>query len=272
MFKHNRELWLALIAIILISLFYVGVVQWFGSVPAAHSFFGHSLGALGLTMMLMTETLYSLRKRSRTARWGRMADWLSFHIFTGLVGPYLALLHTAWKFNGLAGIVLLMAMIVVLSGFIGRYIYTSIPRSADGIEIQAEELQEMIRRFEAKLARPGGRPATEPASANRLTAITAGGAGGNTPHAQFTNAAPLGQTIIPLSGSANAAALSKKQQAYYKELRRQHRQLQRQLANLALSRKLMAAWHAIHVPLGLAMFSAAFFHVAAAIYFATLIH
>jgi hypothetical protein len=66
--------------------------------------------------------------------------------------------------------------------------------------------------------------------------------------------------------------MSRKQQAYYNELRRQHSALQRQLANLAWSRRLMAAWHAIHVPLGLAMFSAAFVHMAAAIYFATLLH
>ena len=96
---------------------------------------GHLLGIIGLIMMLMTEILYSLRKRSRLAHWGRMSDWLGFHIFTGLVGPYMVLLHTSWKFNGLAGVITLFTIVIVFSGFIGRYIYTLIPRTTDGVEI-----------------------------------------------------------------------------------------------------------------------------------------
>jgi len=87
---------------------------------------------IGFILMLMTEILYSWRKRSRSARWGKMSNWLRFHIFTGLVGPYMVLLHTSWKFNGLAGIVLLLTVIIVLSGIVGRYIFTAIPRTADG--------------------------------------------------------------------------------------------------------------------------------------------
>ena len=85
--------------------------------------------------MLMTEMLYSIRKRSRSARWGTMAGWLQFHIFTGLVGPYMVLLHTSWKFNGLAGATTALTIIIVVSGFVGRYIYTRIPRSLDGLEL-----------------------------------------------------------------------------------------------------------------------------------------
>lgn len=58
-------------------------------------------------------------------------------LLAGLVGPYMVLLHSSWKFNGLAGIVMLMAGIVVISGFIGRYIYTAIPRNVDGLEMEA---------------------------------------------------------------------------------------------------------------------------------------
>ena len=49
-----------------------------------------------------------------------MARWLEFHIFTGIVGPYLVLLHTSWKFNGLAGVVMLLTGVIVLSGFIRK--------------------------------------------------------------------------------------------------------------------------------------------------------
>jgi hypothetical protein len=184
MLSDNKELWWAVIASVLITAIYGLIIFLTGKTPAAGDLFGHTLGILGFILMILTETLYSLRKRSRFTAWGKMSDWLQFHIFTGLVGPYMVFLHTSWKFNGLAGAVTLMTFIVVLSGIIGRYIYTRIPRTADGIEIET----------------------------------------------------PLGEA---------------------------------QVTALANARRLMALWHTIHVPLGMALFTAAFYHIGAALYYAT---
>jgi hypothetical protein len=186
MLRGGKELWLALIASILITGFYAFVIYLTGKIPAAGELFGHTLGILGFFLMILTETVYSLRKRTRSARWGKMSEWLEFHIFTGLVGPYMVFLHTSWKFNGLAGAVTLMTVIVVISGFIGRYIYTRIPRTADGIELDT----------------------------------------------------PL--------GGAQAAAI-------------------------ANARRLLALWHTIHIPIGMALFTAAFIHIGGALYYATLL-
>jgi hypothetical protein len=120
--RTNKEIWLSLLAAAVITAVYAFVVSWNHAVPAAGSFFGHLIGVLGFVLMLLTETLYSFRKRSRRARWGNMESWLQFHIFTGLVGPYMVLLHTSWKFNGLAGATTLLTIIIVISGFVGRYI------------------------------------------------------------------------------------------------------------------------------------------------------
>jgi hypothetical protein len=226
MYRSNRELWFSFIVIVILTVLYLFMVVTLREIPAASDFFGHMLGVLGFILMLMTETLYSLRKRSRSARWGRMADWLQFHIFTGLVGPYMVLLHTSWKFNGLAGLVMLMTLIIVASGFIGRYIYTAIPRTADGIEIEAVELQRQIAVMETEL--------------KRLEA---------TQSAQITRA----------------------QRKHLKTLQRQRRALVRQVASLAQARRLMALWHAIHIPIGVALFTAAFVHMGAALYYATLL-
>jgi hypothetical protein len=109
-------------------------------VPAAGSLVGHLMGVIGFTLMLLTETLYSLRKRAMRRPRGSMRAWLRLHIVMGIVGPYLVLLHAAWTFNGLAGALSLLTAIVVVSGFIGRYIYTAVPRTADGVVIEAQEL------------------------------------------------------------------------------------------------------------------------------------
>lgn len=181
--RRNEELWLSFFTGIFLSVIYGLVLYWTRAIPAAGSLFGHVLGILGFILMLMTETLYSYRKRSHRARWGSMETWLKFHIFTGLVGPYMVLLHTSWKFHGLAGAVTLLTLLIVLSGFVGRYIYTRIPRT-----LQPEET-------------------TNPA----------------------------------------------------------------RVSYLARARQRLAIWHAIHIPIGMALFAAAFIHIGAALYYSTLL-
>jgi hypothetical protein len=108
-----------------------------GSFPAASSLVGHGIGVLGFILMLMTEILYSIRKQLTDARWGSMAGWLRSHMMMGLVGPYMVLLHTSMRFRGLAGLVMLVTAVVVVSGVVGRYIYTAVPRTVDEAERDA---------------------------------------------------------------------------------------------------------------------------------------
>ncbi|MGZ9164216.1 MAG: hypothetical protein ACXW4U_03475 [Anaerolineales bacterium] len=152
MLRGNKELWFAFPAMILVTGLYGLVMVLTRELPPASELFGHGLGIVGFVFMLMTETLYSLRKRSRTVKWGRMSSWLQFHIFTGLVGPYMVLLHTSWKFNGIAGVTTLFTVIIVISGFVGRYIFTRIPRSMEGLEIEGTLSQEALKQARRLLA------------------------------------------------------------------------------------------------------------------------
>ena len=183
MLRNNVELWAAFIVMVILTALYGAVVFFTRNIPPASELFGHGMGIVGFLLMLMTETLYSLRKRSRSVRWGRMSSWLQLHIFTGLVGPYMVLLHTSWKFNGIAGATTLLTIIIVFSGFIGRYIFTRIPRTLDGLEIEGTLSQEALKQ----------------------------------------------------------------------------------------ARRLMALWHTIHIPIGMALFVSAFVHIGAALYYATLL-
>lgn len=223
------ELWYALAAILFVTLAYIIVSIVLRGFPPAISFYGHTMGVFGFSLMLMTETLYSLRKRTHSSRWGRMAGWLQFHIFTGLVGPYMVLLHTAWVFNGLAGIVMLLTVLIVLSGFIGRYIYTAIPRTPGGEEVALEQLNLMVQRLETGLARLEHAPDdATPDTASRK------------------------QTLA--------------------EMRSRRDRLKKQIGAFQTTRRLFSLWHTLHIPLGLSLFALAFFHIGAAIYYATLLH
>jgi hypothetical protein len=152
MLRGNRELWLAFLVMVLITGGYGLIIILTREVPPASELFGHGIGIVGFIFMLMTETFYSLRKRSRSVKWGRMSAWLQFHIFTGLVGPYMVLLHTSWKFNGIAGVTTLFTVIIVVSGFVGRYIFTRIPRTLEGLEIQGTLSQDALKQARRLMA------------------------------------------------------------------------------------------------------------------------
>ena len=92
--QRTYELWYAFAAMIGITLIYLLVARQ--GIPSASSVFGHGIGIVGFGLMLCTETLYSLRKRAKRKGLGRMSTWLQLHIFMGLVGSYLVLLHAAW--------------------------------------------------------------------------------------------------------------------------------------------------------------------------------
>jgi hypothetical protein len=269
--RSNRELWLALVAMIFITGIYLLIMRQTGEIPGASDLFGHSLGILGFVLMLMTEILYSLRKRSRSARWGKMSSWLQFHIFTGLVGPFMVLLHTSWKFNGLAGIVLLLTVIIVLSGVVGRYIFTAIPRTADGAEIESAELERLIAQIEGEIdAWKDSHPEAVGAIFPELEkgSVTATSA----------SAAFWGRTFTEWQDQLQwwfhqrrLSAQLRRQTRNLEKLLRQRRVLQRQIASLALARRLLSLWHTVHIPIGLALFITAFIHIVAAFYYATLL-
>ncbi|HEX2201890.1 MAG TPA: hypothetical protein VHG91_01260 [Longimicrobium sp.] len=124
--RRPTELWLALGTIAAVSAVYVPVAR--GGAPAPSGLLGHALGVAGFVLMLFAETGYTWRKNVRREGWGPMRHWLQAHVFAGLVGPYLVLLHTSFRFRGLAGVAALLLLVVVASGVVGRFAYTAVPK------------------------------------------------------------------------------------------------------------------------------------------------
>jgi hypothetical protein len=266
MLQKSRELVYALVAIVFITIVYLLMVALERNTPAASGFYGHAMGILGFLLMLMTETLYTIRKRISHARWGRMASWLEFHIFTGLVGPYLVLLHTSWKFNGLAGVLSLFTLMIVISGFIGRYIYTAVPRTLDGVELSLAEINDQIKQLEDSIQAlaPVPETAAQPVLAASLSTNPIGLALGRLGIA-------LGSGLALLRPQSSPSQAERQRAGDLRRLTRQRNRLKRQLASIASARRLLAIWHIIHIPLGLTLFAMAFVHIAGAIYFAGLL-
>ena len=87
---------------------------------------GGLLGIAGATLLVML-LVYSLVKRSgwlrtRVTKHASLRTFLSFHVYAGVAGALLGILHSGHAYQSPLGIALVVAMLtVVLSGFVGRY-------------------------------------------------------------------------------------------------------------------------------------------------------
>jgi len=114
--------------------------------------FGHGLGIIGTFLIVFGVFSYMARKRYRfLSRFGRLKNWLEFHIFLCVLGPIMILFHTAFKFGGIVSISFWSMVVVVASGVIGRFIYLQIPRTIEGRELSLNEVKEMKSDMDASI-------------------------------------------------------------------------------------------------------------------------
>jgi hypothetical protein len=266
---ENLELKLSSLVLILLAGVYI--VYELLAMPSGSHPFGHGLGILGTVLMVMTETLYSARKRLGFFNVGRLRYWLSFHIFTGIVGPALVLMHTGLEFRGLAGFTMLLTVLVVASGFLGRYIYTAVPRTLAGVEVDRRTLQEALaREREALAAWSAHRSARVQTLVQQETAGAAAEQG-------LSLAQILTRRLHEWRDRRRLRAVMQQLQqeertraAEIRKMLARQQQLVRQIRSLQSARRLLGLWHMGHVPLGLLLFTSVIIHIVATIYYGAL--
>ena len=102
------------------------------------------LGIVGFGIIVVTN-FYIIRKRFLVfSKWGRLFNWLNFHIFCGMMGPMLILFHTDMKFGGLVALSFWSMATVAISGVLGRYFYMQVLS-------QRGELVSRLEKIEAKM-------------------------------------------------------------------------------------------------------------------------
>ena len=116
---------------------------------------GHLLGVVGSGLMVVM-LVYSLRKRWRPLRRaGQLRKWLDFHIFCGIYGPLLVILHSSFKVQGLVALSFWSMIAVALSGVVGRYLYLQIPRTRAGDERTLADVEQESRELSTRLRELG---------------------------------------------------------------------------------------------------------------------
>jgi hypothetical protein len=152
-------------------------------------------------------------------------------------------------------------LIVVISGFVGRYIYTAVPRTADGMVWEEHLVKEQIEALEISL---------ESMQSNLPEGVVLAdlmpGSQSLTRFFRDVRAYFNRRRIQRDLGRDEIETLEKMVEAHRRSL-----ELRRSLSTLATARKLLAVWHTVHIPLGMALFVTAFVHIGAALYYATLL-
>ena len=114
------------------SIFAVLVFGWLGFLlHVSPRFAGSGIGAVfgisGATLMLFPLCSVVVKRipyfKAHLTKYVPLQTWMSVHVYTGIVGALLALIHTGHKYNSQLGIALAATMmLVIVSGFVLRYL------------------------------------------------------------------------------------------------------------------------------------------------------
>jgi hypothetical protein len=123
----------------------------------AGSFWGGMLAVVG-TLLMLVPLVYLIVKRisplkKAVTKLVSMQTLLVWHIYAGVLGPILVILHTGHKFDSPLGIALTaMTLIVVLSGFAGRYLMNQFRQTIGEKKAMLTRLEESYRQTAGELA------------------------------------------------------------------------------------------------------------------------
>lgn len=119
-------------------------------------YIGQSAGILALLIFVFL-WLYPMRKKWKALAFtGSIGKWLNVHVASALALPLLLAIHAAWHSDGVIGLGLAAILVVIASGFVGRYLYTRIPRAKSGVELTRDEVALHRRQLVEHLAETTG--------------------------------------------------------------------------------------------------------------------
>jgi len=99
-------------------------------------------GLVGTGLMIIA-AIYPIFRRIHAFRWiASNTMWFDFHLMAGTVGPMFIALHSALRLGDIhmgnlhTAIAFWSMIITVVSGFLGRYLYTQVPELSSGVELE----------------------------------------------------------------------------------------------------------------------------------------
>jgi hypothetical protein len=168
----NRTERLTVEVVLTLLLFLVPAFVLHTSPRFAGSLAGFALGVAAATLMvaLLIYPLakYSVRLKPWITRVASMRALLAFHVYAGVFGAFLAILHTGHKYQSPLGIALVIAMLVVVAtGVVGRYY---LPETSAELREEQSRLATLRSAYDRTAAAFAERQALEDAAAAGISA------------------------------------------------------------------------------------------------------
>jgi hypothetical protein len=111
-------------------------------------------GLIGAALMIVA-AIYPVFRRIKVFRWlASNTMWFDFHLMAGTVGPMFVLLHSALRLDTWVSAAFWSMAIVVISGFLGRYLYTQVPGLSSGVELEELDHERAFQRVRPRLTVP----------------------------------------------------------------------------------------------------------------------
>jgi Fe-S-cluster-containing hydrogenase component 2 len=104
-------------------------------------------GYVGAILMLISVLYAPLRRLRFFRRIASNTMWFDFHMMAGTMGPMFIVLHSALKLDNWVSSAFWSMIIVVISGVIGRYLYTQVPDLLNGRELEDLDHQRAFARL-----------------------------------------------------------------------------------------------------------------------------
>jgi len=227
---------------------------------------GHLFGVGGFVLMTVP-VIYSIRKKVRSLRnAGSIKTWLEVHIFCGIVGPVLVTFHTSFRFNGVVSVAYWSMVAVVLSGFVGRYLYVRIPRSLRGLELTRAQLDARAGELASRLEAADLPPALASAIAAFEQRVQPAPGARPSIAGLFFGELRVHREMSALRIQIEQAGVSTALLQELLEVVAERASLLRHGAYLTVTKSLFDVWHVFHMPLVYVMFGIVVLHVAFTVY------
>ena len=126
-----------------------------------------------VSLLIYPLAKYSTRFRLWIARLVSMRALLAFHVYAGVFGAFLAILHTGHKYQSPLGIALVISMlVVVVTGFVGRYY---LPQTSTDLREAQSRLATLRSAYDRTVVTLARRQASEDEAGTRQRVGTSGG-------------------------------------------------------------------------------------------------
>jgi Fe-S-cluster-containing hydrogenase component 2 len=108
-------------------------------------------GVIGTALMIIA-AIYPMFRRIKPFRWlASNTMWFDFHLMAGTVGPMFVILHSALRLDTWVSAAFWSMAIVVVSGFLGRYLYTQVPALSSGVELEELDHERAFQKARPRL-------------------------------------------------------------------------------------------------------------------------